>query len=322
MKSSIFSALLITAFISCPILATEKPTIRLGILAFGTSNWELAALEQQKLLADAAFTLDIHKVATPQAAKIALQAGAVDMIVTDWIWVSRMRGTGADVTFYPYSDVSGALMVANGSGIASLKDLSGKRLAIAGDELDKNWLLLQALAQQQKFDLNQHVKKTFAAPPLLNQQLLQHHADAILNHWHYAAQLEAQGYKQLLSGAQILQGLGIKSPMPNLGYVFKQSFAKQNSVALNNFLKLTEQARNRMCTDDNAWQPIIPLLKTDDPKTQALLHTRYCESRVKPLGNAEFAAAEQIYGLLRSVSGNKLTGEATRIQAGTFWANE
>ncbi|MFI3135804.1 MAG: transporter substrate-binding domain-containing protein [Methylococcaceae bacterium] len=314
--------LLITTLLSFTVVAAEKPILRLGVLAFGTSNWELAAMEQQQLLDAAEFTLDIHKVANPQAAKIALQAGAVDMIVTDWIWVSRMRTTSADFTFYPYSDVSGALMVANDSGIESLNDLQDKRLAIAGDELDKNWLLLQALAKQQNIDLNLHVKKTFGAPPLLNQQLLQHHADAILNHWHYAAQLEAKGYKQLLNGQDILKGLGISTPMPNLGYVFKQSFAKQHQAALSNFFKLTEQARNQLCEADSAWQPIIPLLKTDDLKTQNLLRTRYCESRVTPWGKAELTAAEHLYGVLRSVSGNQLTGTASNIQPGTFWANE
>lgn len=317
-----FYGLCFTALFSCAIFAAEKPTLRLGVLAFGTSNWELTALEQQKLLPGAEFVLDIHKVANPQAAKIALQAGAVDMIVTDWIWVSRMRGTGADFTFYPYSDVSGPLMVAQDSGINSLKDLSGKRLSIAGDELDKNWLLLQALAQQQKLDLDATVKKTFGAPPLLNQQLLQNHTDAILNHWQYATQLEALGFKQLLSGAQILQALGIKSPMPNLGYVFKQSFGEQHKSAIKHFFKLTEQARDRMCTDDSAWQPIIPLLKTNDTKTQQLLYARYCESRVTPLNKATLADADHIYSLLRSVSGDKLTGKAKTIQTGTFWANE
>ncbi len=314
--------LFIAALFSVTAFATEKPTLRLGVLAFGTTNWELEALSQQKLLDNAEFKLEVHKVANPQAGKIALQSGAVDMIVTDWIWVSRMRGTGAEFTFYPYSDVSGALLIANDSGIENLNDLQGKRLGIAGDELDKNWLLLQALAVQQKIDLNQQVKKIFGAPPLLNQQLLQKHVDAIINHWHYAAQLEAKGYKQLLSGQQILQGLGITTPMPNLGYVFKQSFANQHKAALSNFFKLTEQARNQMCEVDSAWQPIIPLLKTDDPKTQALLRTRYCESRVTPWGKAELAAAEKMYGLLRNVSGSQLTGNATTIQAGTFWANE
>jgi NitT/TauT family transport system substrate-binding protein len=166
------------------------------------------------------------------------------------------------------------------------------------------------------------VKKNFGAPPLLNQQLLQGHSDAILNHWQYAAQLEAKGYKQVLNGQQILQGLGITHPMPNLGYVFKDSYAKQHTTALNNFFTLTSQAHKRLCDDDQAWQPIIPLLKTDDKATQTLLRSRYCESQVSAWGAAERDAADRLYSLLRNVSGKQLTGEATSIQPGTFWLNE
>lgn len=297
----------------------EKPLIRLGVLAFGTTNWEIAALEQQKSLETASFKLEVHKIANPQAGKIALQGGAVDMIVSDWIWVSRMRATGADYTFYPYSSASGALMVANDSGINKLSDLCSKHLGIAGDELDKNWLLLQALTAKSDCKLSTQVRKSFAAAPLLNQQLLAKNVDAVLNYWHYAALLEGDGYKQLLNGHQILQGLGIASSMPNLGYVFNRNWAEQHKQAVNQFFQITEQARNQMCSSVSAWLPIIPLLKTDNSKTQALLRERYCEGRVTEWDDDQVEIAEKIYALLRSVSGDKLTGEASSIQPNTFW---
>jgi len=34
-----------------------------------------------------------------------------DIIVSDWLWVSRERGLGAKLTFYPYSSALGAVMV-------------------------------------------------------------------------------------------------------------------------------------------------------------------------------------------------------------------
>ena len=302
--------------------AAEKPLLRIGVLAFGTTNWELLALEQQKLLDNADFKLDVHKVANPQAGKIALQADAVDMIITDWIWVNRMRASGSDYSFYPYSSASGALVVAKDSNIHSIADLKDKRLGIGGDELDKNWLLLQALAQQQNLDLNQNVQKSFGAPPLLNQQLLQQNVDAVLNYWHYAAELEAKGYQILLSGQDILKGLGINSAMPNLGYVFKQSWAEQHKAALTSFIKVTEHARDQLCSSDAAWQPIIPLLKTDDATTQNKLRQRYCEGRVTDWNKTQAQTADKIYALLRTVSGSKLTGETNAIQAGTFWFTE
>ncbi len=299
--------------------AAEKSVIHLGVLAFGTSNWELAALENQKLLDSADFKLKVHKVANPQAGKIALQSNAVDMIITDWLWVSKMRASGSDFSFYPYSSASGALVVAQNSNINKLADLRGKRLGIGGDELDKNWLLLQALAQQQNLDLNQTVQKSFGAPPLLNQQLLQQHVDAVLNYWHYAAQLEAQGYKTLLNGQAILKGLGIDTAMPNLGYVFKQSWAAQHKAALKSFIQVTEQARNQLCSSDSAWQAIIPALKADDPKTQTKLRERYCEGRITGWSQAQLPIAEKLYALLKKVSANKLTGDSAQISSGTFW---
>ena len=57
---------------------------------------------------------------------------AADVIVSDWLWVSRERGLGAKLTFYPYSSALGAVMVPNSSTIRTLADLKGRKLAVAG----------------------------------------------------------------------------------------------------------------------------------------------------------------------------------------------
>ncbi len=311
-------SLLCSPLFSVSAFAAEKTVIRLGVLAFGTLEWELAALKNEKMLDGADFEIQTQTLASPQAAEVALQAGAVDMIVSDWIWTSRMRSSGTDFTFYPYSNTSGALVVPANSSIKTLKDLSGKKLGIAGGELDKNWLLLQALANQQQVDLKT-TTTAFAAPPLLNQQLGQGRVDAVLNYWHFAARLEAQGCKQLLDGKAILTGLGIKEEVPSLGYVFKQSWATAHKAAVENFLTTAEQAKNKLCTSNEAWAKILPLTKADDAATQTKLRDRYCAGRVTQWGAAEQQAAGKIYTLLRKLSNNKLTGTAETIQAGTFW---
>ncbi len=305
---------------SFPSFSTEKPTLRIAVLAFGTVNWELSTLQNQNLLTNADFQLEIHPLANPQAGKIALQAGAVDMIISDWIWVSRLRSSGSDFTFYPYSTTSGALIVAKNSNIESVADLAGKKLGIAGGELDKNWLLLQSLAlQQDLLDLNTSVEKVFAAPPLLNQQLAHNRIDAIINYWHFAARLEAKGYKQLLTGKDILQQLGIKADVPTLGYVFNRNWALKNPKIVSQFLTATKQAKNQLCESNTVWQKIIPLTKVKDLATQNKLRERYCAGRIKQWGEPEQQAAEKIYQLLRKLSHNKLTGNAATLQPGTFW---
>jgi len=319
-----FNALLIglCLFGSSLCQATEKTVIRIGVQTYGTVDWELTALQDDPHTAQADFKIETHQLANAEAGKIALQSGAVDMIVSDWIWVSRLRSTGADFTFYPYSDISGALVVAEKSPIHSLKDLKGKRLGIAGSELDKNWLLLQALAQQEQLDLNASVEKVFAAPPLISEQIRQNRVDAALTYWHFAAKLEAAGFRQIIDGKGILTALGIKENVPNLGYVFKQSWADNHKPAVNNFFKAAKQAKARLCSSDEAWQKIIPLTQTNDIQTQNKLRQRYCEGSIEHWGDQEQLAAEKIYTLLGRLSSKQLTGQSDSTQPGTFWAAE
>jgi NitT/TauT family transport system substrate-binding protein len=298
--------------------ASDKAIIRIGVQATGTLAWELSVLQDQAK--DLAFQIETHPVTTTEAGKIALQSGAVDIIVSDWIWVSRLRSDGNDFTFSPYSTTSGALMVPEKSLIDAIKDLKGKRLGIAGGELDKNWLLLQALAQKEQLDLNASVEKTFGAPPLINEQLKQDRVDAALNYWHFAAKLEGQGYRQLIDGKEILKGLGIQENVPTLGYVFKQSWAESHKVTLNSFMKASKMAKDSLCSSDLVWKKIIPLIQADDAVTQSKLRQRYCEGNVIQWGMPEQQAAERIYTMLRTLSNNQLTGKSEHLQPGTFWS--
>jgi NitT/TauT family transport system substrate-binding protein len=313
------SQFLLLVLIFSELNAAEKISIRLGVLPFGTVNWELTALKKLGLIETDQYLLDIRPVANPQAGKIALLANSVDMIVSDWIWVSRQRSSGFDISFYPYSNTAGTLLVNKHSNIANLQDLKNKRLGIAGGELDKNWLLLVALAKKQNLDLDSSVEKIFAAPPLLSQQLLNNRLDAILTYWHFAARLEAQGFPQLLDGNKILQALGVATSVPPLGYVFKRQWANQNKIALIEFFNATARAKNSICTNENIWQQIIPLTKTKSSKTQTLLRKKYCMGLVTEGGEKQLKAAEKIYSLLKDISNKKLTGTAAVLVPGTFW---
>ncbi len=305
------------AFLLIPTVAfaADKTPIRIGVQVTGTVAWEMAIL--QKLETD--FNVMVQETANPEAGKVALQSGAVDVIVSDWLWVSRLRGTGSDVTFYPYSSTSGALVVPKDSPIKSVKDLPGKRLGIAGGELDKNWLLLQALGKQEGLDLRTAVEKTFGAPPLLNEQLQQNRIDALLTYWHFAARLEAKGYRQIIDGKQILQGLGINENVPALGFVFKESWAQAHKEALAHFLAASLEAKKQLCTSDQAWHDVLPLTKAEDEATQTVLRQHYCEGNVSALDSKQQHAAEKIYSILHKISDGQLTGSGASLHPGTFW---
>jgi NitT/TauT family transport system substrate-binding protein len=301
--------------------ATEAFPIKIGVIAFGTLQWELTVIQQQGLDKAENIKLNLITLANPQAGKIALHAGTVDIGVADWFWVSNQRANNnSPLTFAPYSATAGALMVPKTSKITSIKQLSKKRIGIAGGEIDKNWLLLQTLAStQHNLNLNESVNKTYGAPPILNQQLLQGRLDALLTYWHYAAQLEANGYKRLLDGAEMLKLLGVEQTLPTLGYIFDENWANQHRQAIQRFLKISRQAKDLICTSEAAWKTVLPLTRSENKQAQTILRQRYCEGRINQWGDAEKQAATNVYKQITNHHPRLFPEKSKTLAAGTFW---
>src|SRR5947208_389745 len=197
-----FSALPHCLFL-CLLLIFAGPatagTVRIAVLKFGTVDWELNVIKAHGLDKAEGIDLQIVEAANTPATTVALEAGAADIIVTDWLWVSRQRAEGAGFTFIPYSTSVGALLVPANSTITSLDGLKGKKLGIAGGPVDKSWLLIRALAQERHgLNLDGAVDKVFAAPPLLNEEALSGRLDAVITFWNFGAQLKAKGFRDLL----------------------------------------------------------------------------------------------------------------------------
>lgn len=301
-----------------PAQAAEP--VRIGALAFGTLSWELDTIRQAGLDQAHGIRLQTQTLASPQAGQIALLSNSVDLVVGDWIWVSRQRENGADFTFIPYSTSHGALVTPAKSAIQGVADLAGKRLGVAGGGLDKNWLLLRALAKKQYgLDLAQAANVVFGAPPLLNEQLQQGKLDAVLDYWHYAAKLEAKGYRQALSGQDILRQLGAGAPIPSLGYVFREGWAQQHPAALDGFLAASQAAKRLLCESDEAWGRIVPLTQEKDPAILANLRWHYCAGRVRQWGAAEQQASAAVYRWLKQTGGEEAAGKSDELAPGTFW---
>ena len=96
--------------------------LRVAVQKTGTFAWELAVIRAHGLDKQANLSVEVLELASPEAGKIALRAGNADIVVTDWLWVSRERGLGAKLTFYPYSSALGAVMVPASSPIQTLAD--------------------------------------------------------------------------------------------------------------------------------------------------------------------------------------------------------
>jgi len=102
--------------------------------------------------------------------QIAIKGGSADLLLSDWLWVTRERALGDNLVFYPSSSTVGAVMVPANSTIRSVADLRGKKIAIAGGPLDKSWLLLQAWRAAPISICAGKPASFMARPPLLSEK--------------------------------------------------------------------------------------------------------------------------------------------------------
>src|SRR3546814_4071087 len=61
--------------------APAAETVRVGVLKYGTVNWEISIIQRHEMDVQHGFPLEVLELASDQATAVALQAGEVDIIV-------------------------------------------------------------------------------------------------------------------------------------------------------------------------------------------------------------------------------------------------
>jgi NitT/TauT family transport system substrate-binding protein len=315
------AALLITALALSASLATraDAETIRLAVQKTGTFAWELAVIRSHNLDKQANLSIEPVELASPEAGKIALRAGSADIIVSDWLWVSRERSLGGKLTFYPFSSALGAVMVPNNSPMHTLADLKGHTLAVAGGPIDKSWLLLQASMKQDGTDLKTESNIIYGAPPLLTAKALSGESDATLNYWNFCAALQAKGFRRLAGIEDILPKLGAKGRTAMVGYVFDEAWGNTHADLLARFIAMTRKAKEILATSDADWDQIQSLTGATDAATLRAYRDGYRAGIPhRPIADEE-ADARVLYRVLAKIGGRDLVGPAPELDPGTFY---
>ena len=296
-----------------------EETVRIAAQKTGTFSWELAVIRAHGLDRKENLALEVNELASPEAAKVALRAGAADIIVSDWLWVSRERGLGAKLTFYPYSSALGEVMVSNASPIRTMADLRGHKLAVAGGAIDKSWLLLQAAAKQEGIDLRSEATIVYGSPPLLAAKTLSGEMDATLNYWNFCAALEAKGFRRLIALKDLLPKLGARGRTAMIGYVFDERWANRNHDAIGRFVAMTREAKQILATSDAEWDRIAPLTGAPDATTLRAYRDRYRDGIPHRSIADEEADARVLYRVLAEIGGPEIVGPAQELDPGTFY---
>ncbi|KXF77538.1 ABC transporter substrate-binding protein [Paramesorhizobium deserti] len=298
-------------------LAAER--MHVGVLKFGTVSWELDTIKTHGLDEKNGVEIDIRFFASEDATNVALMAGDIDVMVSDWLWVSRQRSAGEDLTFFPYSTSVGAMMVPAASPIKSLTDLKAKKIGVAGGPLDKSWLFIQGLARDRfGIDLADENEIVYGAPPLLAEKARQGELDAVLNFWHYCARLEADGFRRLVSANEAARALGATGDVSAIGYIFHEKWARSHPEAIEGFLKASGEAKALLNRSDEEWPRLEPVVRAEGRELD-VLRDRYREGIPNRTVEEEEEDAARLYTVLMRLGGERLVGPGKTLAPGTFW---
>lgn len=280
------------------VYAQDLPTVKVGVLSYGTINWEIDTLKFHEFDKKYGINVETVKLTTKNAAAIALQGKAVDVILTDLFWVIKQAGK---FKMHATHKLSGG--VYSDSASKALSQIS--TLGVAGGANDKNLLVLLAYLNSQDQTLNAELK--YGAPPLLNEMMLGGKIDGLINFWHYNAKLDAAGYHNILSTQAMLSGLGINADVPLLGWVFHKDFVASSHAQVLSFIAASNDAKKRLLTANSPdWIRLKPLMKAKSEAEYLALINHY-PTTILENGNGESKnSAQQLFNVVKGIEGQNL----------------
>lgn len=296
----------------------SAPALTIAAQEAGTVNWELDTIEHHGLDAAEGFDLRVRPVAGSSAGQIAFEAGEVDAIVSDWLWVARQRAAGRDYVFIPYSKAVGGVMVPEASEAETLADLAGGAIGVAGGPLDKSWLILRAYASAEHgMDLVAETTQSFGAPPLIYKTAVDGGLDGAVNYWHWQAKMEAEGMRELVSVETAARALGLDPETPLLGYVLRGETLRESPELAEGLAAASREAKRLLAEDDAAWERLRPLMNAD---TEAQFEALVAGFRagIPAEGPVDEEAAGRMLALMAELGGSDLVGDLRELPEGVF----
>lgn len=287
-----YAVFLLIVLSSALAKAEHLTDIRVGVLSYGTVNWEMDTIKHHGLDHANGVNLVAVKLTSKNAAAIALQSNAVDVILTDLFWVLKQQG---DYVIQPTHQLTGGIYVKDSD--TSLSDI--KTLGVAGGANDKNLLVFKAYLANRELPLPEQVK--FAAPPLLNQLISKGQFDAAMNFWHYNARLSAKGFVNILPTSEMLSELGVNQSVPLLGWVFGHQFATESVDVLEGFLQASQLAKQRLLSDAAEWQRLRPIMRVDTDEDFDALVSHYKKTVLTQRSDNTLEAAKSLFLLVKNL---------------------
>lgn len=297
--------------------AAAQKTLNVGLQAGGTLSWVTFAIQKYGIDRDLGFWLNTTTYASKDATRIALRAGDAQVVVDDFLEVTLLRQKGFPVSaIYPFSLITGGVIVPAGSDIRTVADLKGQTLG-ATSLTDKTLLILRAYTRRQGFDVQSAAKVASVSSPLMEQFMNRGEIQAGIPFWHHGARMVSTGkFRTLISSADLLRGLGLPQNVPLL-YLVARTDADPATLRL--FLKAVSQANERMKTDPAFWNAMLDanLYALPDRSQLPALRTQWAAGLPKRWTAADLNATLLLTRRMIEVAGPDVVG-LTRLDTRAF----
>lgn len=297
--------------------AGAQKTLNVGLQAGGTLSWVTFAIQKYGIDRDLGFKLNATTYASKDATRVALRAGDAQVVVDDFIEVTLLRQKGFPVSaIYPFSLITGGVVVPTVSDIRTVADLKGRVLG-ATSLTDKTLLLLRAYTRKQGFDVQDAAKVASVSSPLMEQFMNRGEIQAGIPFWHHGARMVGTGkFRTLISSAELLRGLGLPQNVPLL-YLVARTDADPATLRL--FLKAVSQANERMKTDPAFWTAMLDanLYALPDRTQLPALRAQWAAGLPKRWTAADLNATLLLTRKMIEVAGPEVVG-LTRLDTRAF----
>ncbi|BBN94419.1 putative ABC transporter [Deinococcus grandis] len=297
--------------------AAAQKTLNVGLQAGGTLSWVTFAIQKYGIDRDLGFRLNTTTYASKDATRVALRAGDAQVVVDDFLEVTLLRQKGFPVSaIYPFSLITGGVIVPAGSDIRTVADLKGQTLG-ATSLTDKTLLILRAYTRRQGFDVQSAAKVASVSSPLMEQFMNRGEIQAGIPFWHHGARMVSTGkFRTLISSADLLRGLGLPQNVPLL-YLVARTDADPATLRL--FLKAVNQANERMKTDPAFWTAMLDanLYALPDRSQLPALRTQWAAGLPKRWTAADLNATLLLTRRMIEVAGPDVVG-LTRLDTRAF----
>lgn len=297
--------------------AAAQKTLNVGLQAGGTLSWVTFAIQKYGIDRDLGFRLNTTTYASKDATRVALRAGDAQVVVDDFLEVTLLRQKGFPVSaIYPFSLITGGVIVPAGSDIRTVADLKGQTLG-ATSLTDKTLLILRAYTRRQGFDVQSAAKVASVSSPLMEQFMNRGEIQAGIPFWHHGARMVSTGkFRTLISSADLLRGLGLPQNVPLL-YLVARTDADPATLRL--FLKAVNQANERMKTDPAFWTAMLDanLYALPDRSQLPALRTQWAAGLPKRWTATDLNATLLLTRRMIEVAGPDVVG-LTRLDTRAF----